>query len=316
MALSGTGTGAVGNRRAWWSISTSGNWSSGQEIENADDIRAIWDRVYKLSLPVWTEGAARDGAERPRPRALGPAGQGAGKARVRPARRTPQAEGAGIRDGGRPGALPRHGVHGCQVSAGEIGVGGRRAADGRHCTEGAFPLRRRRVHYDRPLHGVGFRDDGADGGGTPRVQRPLVRGRHDARPPGGAGGSLREIVHPINIAGGEHEFTRFGFAQIAKAGVLDIWQPDVAWCGGITETLRILDLAREHNVPVVPHRGGEIWGLHVIAATDCEDLAETHPERWEESADELWFDEPRVVDGYLTPLDRPGFGVVLNEGML
>ena len=105
--------------------------------------------------------------------------------------------------------------------------------------------------------------------------------------------ALREIVHPINIAGGEHEFTRFGFAQIAKADALDIWQPDVAWCGGITETLRILDIAREHNVPVVPHRGGEIWGLHVIAATDCEDLAETHPERWEESADELWFDEPR-----------------------
>ena len=127
---------------------------------------------------------------------------------------------------------------------------------------------------------------------------------------------LREIIHPINLAGGEHEFTRFGFAQIARAGALDIWQPDVAWCGGITETLRILDIAREHNVPVVPHRGGEIWGLHVIAATDCEDLAETHPERWEDSTDELWLDEPRVVDGYLTPLDRPGFGVVLNEAML
>ncbi len=128
--------------------------------------------------------------------------------------------------------------------------------------------------------------------------------------------ALREIIHPINLAGGEHEFTRFGFGQVARAAALDIWQPDVAWCGGITETLRILDLARDYNVPVVPHRGGEIWGLHIIAATDCDDLAETHPERWEESADELWLDEPRVVDGYLTPLDRPGFGVVLNEAML
>ena len=118
--------------------------------------------------------------------------------------------------------------------------------------------------------------------------------------------ALREIIHPINLAGGEHEFTRFGFAQIAKAGALDIWQPDVAWCGGITETLRILELAQEHSVPVVPHRGGEIWGLHVIAATDCEDLAETHPERWEESADELWLDEPRVVDGYPHALGPTG----------
>ena len=97
---------------------------------------------------------------------------------------------------------------------------------------------------------------------------------------------------------------------------LDIWQPDITWCGGITETLRILDIAREHDIPVVPHRGGEIWGLHVMAATDCDDLAETHPARWIDSTDELWLDEPRVVDGHIAPPDRPGFGVVLNEAML
>ena len=128
--------------------------------------------------------------------------------------------------------------------------------------------------------------------------------------------ALREIVHPVRIAGGEHEFTRFGFERIARAGALDIWQPDVTWCGGITETLRILDVAAEYGVPVAPHRGGEIWGLHVIAATDCADLAETHPARWEASADELWLDEPRAVDGQLTPPDRPGFGVTLNEALL
>ena len=128
--------------------------------------------------------------------------------------------------------------------------------------------------------------------------------------------ALKEFVHPIKIAGGEHEFTRFGFAQIANANALDIWQPDITWCGGITETLRILELAAERGVPVVPHRGGEIWGLHLIAASSCENLAETMPARWEDASDELWLDEPRVVDGCISPLDRPGFGVVLNEAML
>lgn len=128
--------------------------------------------------------------------------------------------------------------------------------------------------------------------------------------------ALKEFVHPMKIAGGEHEFTRFGFAQIANANALDIWQPDITWCGGITETLRILELAAEHGVPVVPHRGGEIWGLHLIAASGCENLAETMPARWEDSSDELWLDEPRVVDGCISPLDRPGFGVVLNEAAL
>ena len=128
--------------------------------------------------------------------------------------------------------------------------------------------------------------------------------------------AVRPLIKPINVAGGEHEFTRFGFEAVAEAGALDIWQPDITWCGGITEGLRILDLAKSHGAPVAPHRGGEIWGLHFIAATDCDDLAETHPERWTPPTDELWLGEPRAVDGYLTPPDRPGFGVDLNEAML
>ena len=127
---------------------------------------------------------------------------------------------------------------------------------------------------------------------------------------------VRPLIAPINVAGGEHEFTRFGFQPAAEAGAMDIWQPDITWCGGITEGLRILDLARSHGVPVVPHRGGEVWGLHFIAATGCDDLAETHPDRWLPHTDELWLNEPRAVDGYLTPSDRPGFGVDLNEAML
>ena len=58
------------------------------------------------------------------------------------------------------------------------------------------------------------------------------------------------------------------------------------------------------------------WGLHLLAATACGELAETMPHRWTPPQDELWLDEPRAEDGYIAPLDRPGFGVVLNEAML
>ena len=61
---------------------------------------------------------------------------------------------------------------------------------------------------------------------------------------------LRGRVRPTLVAGGEHEFTHHGFREIAQAGALDIWQPDIAWCGGITAGLRILDLANEAGVPV------------------------------------------------------------------
>lgn len=127
---------------------------------------------------------------------------------------------------------------------------------------------------------------------------------------------LRPQLAPVLLAGGEHDFSHHSFADIARAGALDLWQPDLTWCGGITAGLRILDLAAPHKIPVCPHRGGEVWSLHFIAATDCIDLAETHPARWDNPADLLWPDEPQVEDGSFAPTDSPGFGVRLNEDMV
>ena len=287
----------------------------GAEIETVDDIRALWDRLYALSLPYGRKGLpimALSGLDLALWDLLG-------KAQDRPVYdllgglRKPK-----VRGYATGGELERY--HDMGYTAAKFPPGrSASVADVRYTVD--------RARHARSLFG----DDALimtdpymawDFDTTKLLAEALrefsIYWFEDVTTPDHLEeqAALREFIHPINLAGGEHEFTRFGFAQIAKAGALDIWQPDVAWCGGITETLRILDLAREHNVPVVPHRGGEIWGLHVIAATDCEDLAETHPERWEDSADELWIDEPRAVDGYLTPLDRPGFGVILNEAML
>ena len=132
--------------------------------------------------------------------------------------------------------------------------------------------------------------------------------------------ALRPRVAPVQLAGGEHEMTEAGFARAAAAGngagALDVWQPDITWCGGISAGLRILELARPAGTPVVPHRGGEPWGLHFIVATDCEQLAETMPERWQPGADTLWLGEPTVAGGAIAPTDAPGFGVRLNEELI
>ena len=127
---------------------------------------------------------------------------------------------------------------------------------------------------------------------------------------------LRPLVSPTLIAGGEHEFTHLGFEEIARANALGLWQPDITWCGGITEGLRIVEMGRAAGVPVSPHRGGEVWGLHLIASSDCADLAEYHSDHIREPRDVLWLDEPEPKDGYIAPSDLPGFGVRLNEAML
>ena len=128
---------------------------------------------------------------------------------------------------------------------------------------------------------------------------------------------LRPKIAPINLAGGEHEFGVVGFHEIAVHGAFDIWQPDITWCGGITAGLRICELAREHQVPVVPHRGGEVWGLHLIAANDaCDNLAEMVLGSRDATTDDLWIGNPSIEGGKLSIGDSPGFGVELNEEML
>lgn len=128
--------------------------------------------------------------------------------------------------------------------------------------------------------------------------------------------ALRPRLKPIQLAGGEHDFTHYGFAALARAGALDIWQPDLTWCGGLTAGLRIARLALEHDVPLVPHRGGEVWGLHLLAAGYGEDLGELVMGVRDADRDVLWLDEPGPVEGCLAVGAAPGFGVRVNEAML
>jgi L-rhamnonate dehydratase len=111
--------------------------------------------------------------------------------------------------------------------------------------------------------------------------------------------ALRPLVKPVLIAGGEHEFTHVGFADVARLGAYDVWQPDITWCGGITAGLRIVEMGLRAGVQVVPHRGGEVWGLHLIVATGCENFGEVLPGLRGATRDEVWLDEPVVSDGHL-----------------
>ena len=128
--------------------------------------------------------------------------------------------------------------------------------------------------------------------------------------------ALRPRIKPILSAGGEHEFTVHGFAELARRGALDVWQPDVTWCGGLTAAQRIIGLADDYKVPVVLHRGGEAWGLHLLAAGFGEDLAELVMGRRHADRDRIWHGEPEPFEGRLSLAEGPGFGIDVNEAML
>ena len=75
---------------------------------------------------------------------------------------------------------------------------------------------------------------------------------------------------PIAIAGGEHEYTAKAFEPIIREKLHAIVHPDVCWCGGMTELLKIYKLAEGTRVEVCPHRGAEAWSLHAINAIDTD----------------------------------------------
>ncbi|GAA5113811.1 enolase C-terminal domain-like protein [Pseudonocardia adelaidensis] len=66
----------------------------------------------------------------------------------------------------------------------------------------------------------------------------------------------------VPIAGGESEFTRWGFHDFLARGPVDILQPDATACGGIRETLLVAGMASAHGVPTLPH----VWGSAITVA--------------------------------------------------
>jgi D-galactarolactone cycloisomerase len=74
---------------------------------------------------------------------------------------------------------------------------------------------------------------------------------------------------PIPVAGGECEFTRFGFRELLARRAVDIVQPDTCAAGGISEAMKIAAMANAHGVRYVPH----VWGTGIAIAAALHVLA-------------------------------------------
>jgi len=123
----------------------------------------------------------------------------------------------------------------------------------------------------------------------------------------------------IPIATGESEFNRFDFRDLAELRAADIFQPDLAICGGISEAMRIGAIASAWNLRLAPH----LWtgalafaaGMHVAAASPSGWILEyslgANP-----MLHELAQEKFAVVDGMIEIPDRPGLGVSINQAFV
>lgn len=124
----------------------------------------------------------------------------------------------------------------------------------------------------------------------------------------------------IPIAGGEHEFTIYGFRDLIEARALDYIQFDTNRVGGISQARKIAALAEAHSIPVIPH-AGQMHNYHIVMASLNSPMAEFFPPVDVEVGNELfWYifrGEPMPTDGFID-LDEntPGLGLVVDEEAL
>ena len=127
---------------------------------------------------------------------------------------------------------------------------------------------------------------------------------------------------PMRIAGAEFAATVQECREWLERGHVDVLQPDVNRCGGLTELRRIAELASHHGAEVVPH--GWKTGItvaaqrHFQAATPCCPLIETfHPDLFASTLRESLTGPEAVISGGLLPLpDLPGLGVAVDEAVV
>jgi L-alanine-DL-glutamate epimerase-like enolase superfamily enzyme len=134
---------------------------------------------------------------------------------------------------------------------------------------------------------------------------------------------LHEADTGIRIAAGEWLSTRYEFHELLDHGKADVAQPDIGRVGGLTEAVRVAELAAARGKPIVPH----LWktGISVAAAVQLATVAadcpfiEFLPEQLTESAlrRHLSIGTPALrPDGTIALPTKAGLGVELDRATL
>jgi len=149
-----------------------------------------------------------------------------------------------------------------------------------------------------------------------------VRWVEDALPPDDYEGfrQLRQRGNQnVMVVSGEHEYTLAGFRMLLETDAMAIIQPDLGWCGGMTELLKIAALSKSYRVPVLPHCGG-MYGAHFSITRSEFDVAE-YPVVSADGSALVPLHAPYLVGetvpvaGRHDPGDAPGFGLELDRSL-
>jgi L-rhamnonate dehydratase len=131
---------------------------------------------------------------------------------------------------------------------------------------------------------------------------------------------LRQRLPWQILTTGEHWYTHVPFQWAAQHKVVDVFQPDIEWCGGLSTCRKIAATADASGLSVILHAGGNtVYGQHFSYASPsvpwCEFFVGSDPGvplaegRYQPG-------QAIPTDGWLIPNASPGFGLELKDEWL
>ncbi len=117
----------------------------------------------------------------------------------------------------------------------------------------------------------------------------------------------------IPLSGAEHEYTRWGFKRFVEKDALDILQPDIYWCGGLSETLKIAACATTHDLIVIPHGHSTPAGIHFsVAQSPIHTPYQEYLDKWNDINMHFLQHKLRPVAGAIPLPTAPGINMALD----
>ena len=119
---------------------------------------------------------------------------------------------------------------------------------------------------------------------------------------------------PIPIAGGEHEFTRWGVKALLDQDILDIYQFEPVWAGGISELMKIGALVSSYDATFIPHVYVPAASAQIAFTLNAmtTPMLEYHYILGE--IYQFFLEEPtKPKQGYFYPPEAPGIGITIEE---
>ena len=143
------------------------------------------------------------------------------------------------------------------------------------------------------------------------LEEPLVPGDLEGHV------ELKKAAPWMPIATGEDHHTRIPFRQLVENRCVDVVQPDLHWCGGLTEALKIYHIAEAAGIKISPHGAcNSAYGQHFFYALPECTWGEYHLSTPVGVPLKETVQIPGQVvpeQGSLVPSDAPGFGLQIEE---